>query len=255
MRKIELASWKDVPIRLASLRKTLEIIYEVKLGVDLKDVPIGRLHPTESFLEKDKLAVVFMKVLTEDYDVPIIAVKRVEDFFVLDGHHRSFISKKLMKKTIKAYVLKFPKYKSYRAIAKRSLEDLPIKDVGVIDDPLMKTWGQILTVLKYYEALYGISFCLRKEQVHLEDLVPTQSQIRRERIDSIKELLVPIACVKHQGRFYVLDGHARSLRAKQLGLGSVQAMILSPEAKIDFGIVKVVKEMNIRSLEDIQIMK
>jgi len=153
MRKIELASWKDVPRRLASLRKTLEIIYEVKLGVDLKDVPIGRLHPTESFLEKDKLAVVFMKVLTEDYDVPIIAVKRVEDFFVLDGHHRSFISKKLMKKTVKAYVLEFPKYKSYRAIAKRSLEDLPIKDVGVIDDPLMKTWGQILITLKYYEAL------------------------------------------------------------------------------------------------------
>jgi len=111
----------------------------------------------------------------------------------------------------------------------------------------MKTWGQILTTLKYYEALYDISFYLRREQVRLEDLVPTQSQIRRERIDSIKELLVPIACVKHQGRFYVLDEHARSLRAKQLGLGSVQALILSPEAKIDFGIVKVVKEMNIRS--------
>jgi hypothetical protein len=255
MRKIELASWKDVPRRLASLRKTLEIIYEVKLGVDLKDVPIGRLHPTESFLEKDKLAVVFMKVLTEDYDVPIIAVKRVEDFFVLDGHHRSFISKKLMKKTVKAYVLKFPKYKSYRAIAKRSLEDLPIKDVGVIDDPLMKTWGQILTILKYYEALYDIFFYLRKEQVRLEDLVPTQSQIRRERIDSIKELLVPIACVKHQGRFYVLDGHARSLRTKELGSEFIQAMILSPEVNIDFGIIKVVKEMNIRSLEDIQIVK
>jgi ParB-like chromosome segregation protein Spo0J len=255
MRKVELASWKDVPRRLASLRKTLEIIYEVKLGVAFEDVPIDRLHSTESFLEKDKLAVVFMKVLTEDYDVPIIAVKRVEDFFVLDGHHRSFISKKLMKKTVKAYVLNFPKNKSYRAVAKRSLEDLPIKDVGVIDDPLMKTWGQILTILKYYEALYDISFYLRKEQVHLEDLVPTQSQIRKERVDSIKELLVPIACVKHEGRFYILDGHARSLRAKELGLESVQTMILSPEAKIDFGIVKAVKEMNIRSLEDIQVME
>ncbi len=255
MRKIELASWKDVPRRLASLRKTLEIIYGVKLGVDLKDVPIDRLHPTESFLEKDKLAVVFMKVVTEDYDVPIIAVKRMEDFFVLDGHHRSFISKKLMKKTVKAYVLKFPKNKSYRAVPKRSLEDLPTKDVGVIDDPLMKTWGQILTILKYYEALYNISFHLTKEQVHLKDLVPTQSQMRRERIDSIKELLVPIACVKYEGRFYILDGHARSLRAKELGLEFIQAIILSPEVEIDFGIVKAVKEMNIRSLDDIQVVK
>jgi len=255
MRKIELASWKDVPRRLASLRKTLEMIYGVKLGVDLEDVPIDRLHPTESFLEKDKLAVVFMKVVTEDYDVPIIAVKRVEDFFVLDGHHRSFISKKLMKKTVKAYVLKFPENKSYRAVAKPSLEDIPIKDVGVIDDPLMKTWGQILTILKYYEALYDVSFYLRKEQVRLKDLVPTQSQIRREQVDAIKELLVPIACVKYEGRFYILDGHARSLRAKKLGFKSIQAIILSPEVNIDFGIVKAVKEMSIRSLEDIQIMK
>jgi len=255
MRKIELASWKDVPRRLASLRKTLEIIYEVKLGVDLKDVPIGRLHPTESSLEKDKLAVVFMKVVTEDYNVPIIAVKRMEDFFVLDGHHRSFISKKLMKKTVKAYVLKFPKNKSYRAIAKHSLEDLPIKDVGVIDDPLMKTWGQILTILKYYEALYNISFHLRMEQVRLKDLVPTQFQMRRERVDSIKELLVPIACIKYEGRFYILDGHARSVRAKQLEFESIQAIILSPEVKIDFGIVKAVKEMNVRSLDDIQVVK
>jgi len=255
MRKIELASWKDVPRRLASLRKTLEIIYGVKLGTDLKDVPINRLHPTESFLEKDKLAVVFMKVMTEDYHVPIIAVKRMEDLFVLDGHHRSFISKKLMKKTVKAYVLKFPKNKSYRNVPKRSLEDLPIKDVGVIDDPLMKTWGQILTILKYYEALYDISFHLRKEQVRLKDLVPTQSQIRSEQIDAIKELLVPIACVKYEGLFYILDGHARSLRAKQLGLESIKAIILLPEVNIDFGIVKAVKEMNIRSLEDIQVVK
>jgi len=206
-------------------------------------------------LEKDKLAVVFMKALTEDYHVPIIAVECVEDFFVLDGHHRSFISKKLMKKTVKAYVLKFPKYKSYRAIAKRSLEDLPIKDVGVIDDPLMKTWGQILTILKYYEALYNISFHLRMEQVRLKDLVPTQFQMRRERVDSIKELLVPIACIKYEGRFYILDGHARSVRAKQLEFESIQAIILSPEVKIDFGIVKAVKEMNVRSLDDIQVVK
>jgi len=33
------------------------------------------------FLEKDKLALVFMKIIAEDYNVPIIAVERVEDFF------------------------------------------------------------------------------------------------------------------------------------------------------------------------------
>jgi len=81
MRKIELASWKDVPRRVASLGETLETIYGVELGVDFEDVPVDRLYPTESFLEKDKLALVFMKIIAEDYDVPIIAVERVEDFF------------------------------------------------------------------------------------------------------------------------------------------------------------------------------
>jgi len=66
---------------------------------------------------------------------------------------------------------------------------------------------------------------------------------------------VPIACVKYEGRFFILDGHVRSLRAKELGLKSIQTIILSPEKKIDFGIVKAVKEMNIRSLEDIQIVE
>ncbi len=254
MREIELASWKDVPRRLESLKKTIEIIYGVKLKVDFKLVPVGQLHPTETFLEKDKLALVFMKVMTEDYRVPIIAVKRDEDFFVLDGHHRSYISKKLKKKTVKTYVLNFPRNKSYRALPKRLLEDLPIKDVGAIDNSILKTWGQILTILKYYESLYDIYFYLRAEQTWLKNLVPTQSQIRRKQIDAIKELLVPILCIEYHGRLYILDGHARSLRAKQLGSDSVQAVILSPEVTIDFGIVKTVKEMNIRSLEDIQIV-
>jgi hypothetical protein len=181
MREIELASWKDVPRRLASLRKTLEIIYGVKLGTDFENVPIDRLHPTENFLEKDKLALVFMKVIAEDYDVPIIAVERMENFFVLDGHHRSFISKKLMKKTVKACLLNFPKNKTYRTVAKRSLEGLPIKDVGVIDDPLMKTWGQIPTILKYYEALRY--FLLLKEGANPFERSCSNSVSNKKRTD------------------------------------------------------------------------
>ena len=35
----------------------------------------------------DKLTLVFMKVVTEGYNVRIITVKRGDDYFVLDGHH------------------------------------------------------------------------------------------------------------------------------------------------------------------------
>jgi len=64
---------------------------------------------------------------------------------------------------------------------------------------------------------------------------------------------VPIVCIKYEDKCYVLDGHARSLRANQLGLRDIQAMVLSPEREVEYGIVKTAKEMHLRSLKDIQI--
>ena len=62
-----------------------------------------------------------------------------------------------------------------------------------------------------------------------------------------------MACIEYDERYYVLDGHARCLRAKQLGLKSVEAIVLSPQMHVDFGIVKTAKEMKLESLEDIAI--
>jgi len=193
-----------------------------------------------------------MKVMAESYNVPIITVKHGEDYFVLDGHHRSFIFRKLLKKTARAYVLKFPKEKSYRHVPKRPLEELPIKDVSVIDDLIIKAWQRPLSILKHYEALYNIPFYLKKKQVSLEDLVPTQSQVEKAQINAIKELLVPIVCIQYQDKYYILDGHARALRAKQLRLESIKTIILTPAVQIDFGIVKTAEETNLKSLEDIE---
>jgi len=102
-------------------------------------------------LENDKLALVFMKVMTEDYDVPIIGVKRDGDYFILDGHHRSFIARKLRRKSIGIYVIVFPSEKDYRAYSKEPLEGLRIRHVAPIRDPILTTWEQILTITKYYE--------------------------------------------------------------------------------------------------------
>jgi hypothetical protein len=238
MREIELATWQSVPKRVDNIARSLEIIYSVKLHVDFEEIPLEQLYPTEDFLENDKLALVLMKVVKEGYDVPIIAVKRGMDYFVLDGHHRSFIYKKLMNKTIKAYVLEFPEGSSYRDVFKRPFEDLRIKEVTSIEDPILKAWQRILFVVEHYEAIYNIPFYLREEQVKLKDLVPTQSHVGKAQVDSIKKLLVPIVCVHQEGKYYILDGHARSLRAKQLGLDSIDAMIMIATVQISFGIVK-----------------
>ena len=254
MRDIELASWKDIQSRVDSIKRSLEIIYNVELHADLEEVPLDQLYPTEDFLENDKLTLVFMKIIAENYDVPIIIVKREPDYFVLDGHHRTFIHKKLRNKTIKAYVLKFPENAGYRAVPKRPLEDLPIKEVSVIDDSILKAWQQTLSILRHYEAIYNVPFYLRKEQVYLKTLVPTQSDVLKPQIDAIKELLVPIVCIHYQDKYYILDGHARAIRAKQLKLDLIEAIVLLPAIQIDFGIVKTAREMKLRSIEDVKTM-
>ncbi len=254
MRKIELSTWESVPQKLESLKRSFEIIYEVRLETDSLDIELDRLYPTEDFLENDKLALVFLKVVTEGYDAPIIAVERGTDYFVLDGHHRSYIYRKLMKKTIKAEILRFPHGAKYRDVPRSSLEDLPIREVAPIDNLILQAWGRILKILKQYEALYHIPFYMKKKQVALKDLSPTQPEVLKTQIEAISRLLVPIACIEYDEKYYVLDGHARCLRAKQLALKSIQTIVLLPLMHVDFGIVKTAKEMKLESLQDVAVI-
>lgn len=255
MREITLATWEDAPKRADSVKRSLEIIYGVKLEVDFEEVLVGSLYPTEEFLENDKLALVLMKVIDEGYDVPIVTVKHNDDYFVVDGHHRAFIFKKLLKKTAKAFVLKFPEGNGYRHVSKNQLEGLPMKNVVTIDDLILRAWQRILGILKHYEAIYNVPFYMKKEQVCLEDLVPTQPQVIKAQIDAIKEILVPIVCIQHQAKYYILDGHARALRAQQLGLVSLKAILLLPVVRIDFGIVKTAEQLSLKSLGDVRILE
>jgi hypothetical protein len=254
VRQIELVDPNAIGERVGDIKVSLEEIYGIALPTDFEEIPPHRLYPTEAFLEKDKLALVFMKIIKEGYDVPIITISHRHNIFILDGHHRAYLFRKLTRDKIDTYVLRFPSNKPYRNIPKSDLENLSIKEVVPIDNPILKTWGQMLTLLKYYEALYQIPFHLREEDIALNQLVPTQSYVTRKQVDSIKELLVPIACVQEQDRFYILDGHARSIRAKEANLNTISCIILQPQAKVDFGIVKISMRMNLRGLEDLKIL-
>ena len=253
MRKIELTTWESVPNRVDNLKRSLEIIYGKKLTAYPYDIPVSRLFPTEDFLENDKLALVFMKTVNEGYDVPIIAVEKAADYFVLDGHHRSFIYVKLKEETIKARVLRFPQGSSYREVSKTSFEDLPVKEVGTIEDSILKAWARILNIMRQYEALYHIHFRMERKDLVLAKIHPTQPEILKSQLEGIERILVPIACIEHKGKYYVLDGHARCIRARRLGLEFIPALILSPEVSVDYGIVKTAKEMKLDTLDDITI--
>jgi IMP dehydrogenase len=101
--------------------------------------------------------------------------------------------------------------------------------------------------------MYGIPFFMSVERVFLKDLVATQAYVGRAQVEAIKKLLVPIVCVEYKERFYILDGHARAYKAKQMGLKWVKATILIPAVPLEFGIVKTAREMGIKNL-NIEIM-
>jgi len=253
MRKIELVDAESLPRRLEDIRKSLEGVYDVPLSADFKEINLDELHPTETFLEKDKLSLVFQKIMEEDYRVPIIAVEQGGQYFIIDGHHRAFINKKLGRRTIKAYVLGLPPV-SLRPKVASSLDEIPIKDVGEIDDPILATWGQILILLKYYEAIYSTPFTMKREMVPLDSLVPTQPLIEGARLGSIREILVPVVGLRHNEQVYILDGHVRTLFAKRKRKQSVQAIILVPSKSVEYGVVKAAERMGLKSLNDIQIL-
>lgn len=254
LRDISLASEQNVERRLASIKESLEQIYDVRFSFSLNDVALERVFPTEDFLENDKLALVLMKIVTEGYDVPVITVEKEGDFFVLDGHHRSYLCRKLLHETIRSYVLRFPSNYGYRELQKHSLDDLTIMEITVIDDPILRTWQRILSILKHYEAIHSVPFFMRLEQARLECLTPTQFQVNRTQVDAIEAPFVPIVCLRYLGRYYILDGHARALRAMQLNRTFIQTVVLFPEAPIDYGIAKTAKETGLKYIEDIEIV-
>ncbi len=254
MRKIELTTPEGLPARIQSIKISLEKIYGAKLSVEFRVLPVRSLCSTENFLEKDKLALIFMKIVDEGYRVPIITVRKGGEYYVLDGHHRSYILAKMMEETVESYVLRFPEEVSYRAPPRRPIEEIPVIDVAPIRDPILRAWSQIIILLKYYEKIYDTPFYFKIKRLSLDELVPTQPQVERRQILSIKRLLVPIVCIEHEGRYYILDGHARTLRAREMEMNSIRAIILTPKSGVEYGIVKTVKNLGLESIDNLKII-
>lgn len=254
MREIELIDDETFSKRLENIRKSFEIIYDVQISTELVEVALERLLPTEAFLEKDKLALVFKKIIEENYNTPIIVVECEKGYGILDGHHRAYIWRKLDRSYMKAYALKFPPEMGYAPNVFPSLEALPIMEVSKIDDQYLLGRSHILTLLKYYEAIYEISFIMKEDYLPLDRLVPTQPFVDRARLNSMGKILVPITCIKHDDMFYILDGHVRTLAAKRDGYGMIHSIILSPTKRVEFGIVKTAEAMKLKSLDDVKVI-
>lgn len=255
MRRIEVATEQTMLDDLDSITKSYEQLYDIQIHVSTQNVPTANLCPTEPFLEEDKLALIFKKIVEEDYNPAVIVVRSGPLFYILDGHHRSYIRLKLAEPLIRAHVLLFPHHRPFRERERRRLGDMTAIRVSIIDDPILATWNETLTLLQYYEKLYGIPFTLREAYVPLNQLIPTQATINSSRFLGVRTVKVPITCLEVGDHYSILDGHARALAAKEYGQTSIHAIVLVPSRPTRFGIVATAEKMGLKTLEDIRVLR
>jgi IMP dehydrogenase len=113
-----------------------------------------------------------------------------------------------------------------------------------------------MTTLK---KLHGVEPTLVRGTVPISDLVPTQSKIYEDELEGRmyeikKGLAEPLIVVRRPGKTILVDGHHRAIAAKKLGIKALDAYIIEINEDIDLGLERTAQSLNLRSLDDIQVL-
>jgi IMP dehydrogenase len=118
---------------------------------------------------------------------------------------------------------------------------------------------KVFNFISTLKTLHGINPELKREVVPIERLVPTQSRIYEDELEGRiyeirKGLAEPLIVVRKPGRLILVDGHHRAIAARKLGIKALDAYVIEVNEDIELGMERTAKAMNLRSLDDIQIL-
>lgn len=250
------SSLREAILRLSSIILSFEIIYKVKLSYSLGFVNFNRLRATENLLELEKLAVVLKKTVYEKYNIPIITVRTENMDYIIDGHHRAYVKYLLNYEGVNAYRIKFNNYISK---ASYDIKELRSVEVGEELPEEYTPWKAVIKLIEYYRKLYGGEVKLKKVKVNIDFLVPTQKYVEKSKLEKVYyvryEKIAPIVCLEHEGRYYILDGHVRSLKAKFQGEKEIDVLVLIPKVPVTPGVVRTCIISGLRSLNDVEVIE
>lgn len=113
-----------------------------------------------------------------------------------------------------------------------------------------------MTTLK---KLYNVDSVLNRATVPINDLLPTQSKIYEDELEGRiyeirKGLAEPIIVVRRPGKTILVDGHHRAVAARKMGITALDAYIIDISQDIELGIERTAQAMNLRTLDDIQVL-
>ncbi len=118
---------------------------------------------------------------------------------------------------------------------------------------------KVFNFISTLRTLHGISPELKREVVPIEKLLPTQSRIYEDELEGRiyeirKGLAEPLIVVRKPGRLILVDGHHRAIAARKLGIKALDAYVIEVNEDIELGMERTARAMNLRSLDDIQIL-
>jgi IMP dehydrogenase len=118
---------------------------------------------------------------------------------------------------------------------------------------------KVFTFMATLNKLHGINPDLKRETVEIDQLIPTQSRIYEDELEGRiyeirKGLAEPLIVIRRPGKLILVDGHHRAIAAKKLGIRLLDSYVIEVNENIELGLERTAKAMNLRSLDDIQVL-
>lgn len=119
---------------------------------------------------------------------------------------------------------------------------------------------KVFKIKEIIEGIYNCKILIKEDKVKIDTLIPTQAEVNEEELEcrlyEVKNSLIePIIVLKTEDKNLLVDGHTRLVAADMLHVPELPAYILMADKKIEFGLEKTAKKLNLKSVKDIQISK
>ncbi|MEM3415636.1 MAG: hypothetical protein QW575_08710 [Thermoproteota archaeon] len=232
--------------RLKVILNSYKLIYKRDFDFYEVSLRIEELLATEPYLEAEKLAIVYEKMVHEKYDVPIITVRKNNKSYVIDGHHRCFSKWLLNQEHISSYEIHNELFKP--PWWSKNILDIEMIKTGENVEEKIRDWVTCMDVLEYLRRIHGTNFKLIPMKLEVMNLIPTQYPQRI--IGSRMPSKAPILVLKYKERFYIIDGHNRTYYAFKKGERYIDALVLVPARDVVPGIVLYSKKLGINSIKE-----
>ncbi|MDR3102176.1 MAG: CBS domain-containing protein [Methanocalculaceae archaeon] len=135
-----------------------------------------------------------------------------------------------------------------------------ITNVDVIRSQIEKvTPEKVFDYIQTLKTLYGVQPQLSRGMVSICRLMPTQSKVYMDELDSrsyeiTKGLAEPLIVVRRREKLILIDGHHRAVAANRMHLRELEAYIIDIDSDGELGIEKTARNMHLWFLGDVQVL-